>query len=79
MVFALWQSFTCLAIMTDGSLISVSNNHSSEEHDLCAVYAGAKHRITMLEQQLENMKDMGTKHKSYVGWILVSIKFKSDR
>jgi hypothetical protein len=42
---------------------STQLNSEDEESNLVAVYAGAKCQIAALEQQLQNLKDAGTKHK----------------
>lgn len=43
-----------------------SSSHVNEAEALRATYAGAKRKIAMLEEQVQNLQEMGTKPKSYV-------------
>lgn len=40
--------------------------HTNEAEALRATYAGAKRKIAMLEEQVQNLQEMGSKPKSYV-------------
>jgi predicted nucleic acid-binding Zn-ribbon protein len=44
-------------------MTSTTDQH--EEEDLRATYSGAKRRIAALEEQLEDLRNAGTKRKSY--------------
>ena len=41
-------------------------DQANNENDMRATYTGAKHRIAALEEQLQNLRDVGSKRKSYV-------------
>jgi hypothetical protein len=45
---------------------SSTPNQADCEDGIRATYAGAKRRIAALEQQLQNLKDAGSKRKLYV-------------
>jgi hypothetical protein len=42
----------------------------SADESLRATYSGAKRKIAALEQQLEDLRNAGSKHKSYVPFII---------
>jgi hypothetical protein len=48
--------------------LQASGDQQDNEGDMHAMYAGAKQQIAALEQQLENLQDMGAKHKSSDLW-----------
>jgi hypothetical protein len=41
-------------------------NQANGEDNMRATYAGAKRRIAALEEQLQNLRDAGSKRKLYV-------------
>lgn len=41
-------------------------DQANNENDMRATYVGAKRRIATLEEQLQNLRDAGSKRKSYV-------------
>lgn len=69
-----WLSLFFANIPTDIQVTFKHQTHSmtlttdqpdSADESLRATYSGAKRRIAALEQQLEDLRNAGSKHKSY--------------